>query len=216
MAPPFTTTPRLLQKLFPQITWSGNRACGGVFLTFDDGPHPQFTPRVLDVLGNLQVIATFFLVGARTREFPDVVERIVREGHAVGNHSYDHRPMALRRRDWIREQLRSTQQCIRQIVGVPPVWFRPPYGLFDANLLRVAEETGVKVVIWSVVPYDTTALNCRSVVERVLRKAHAGDIIDLHDGHARSACVLDALPSIVTGLRDRGLGFRPLGGPQMT
>ena len=204
--------PRLLRACFPQITWCGDRGAGRVFLTFDDGPHPEFTPRVLDILGNFQVKATFFVVGARARAHPRIVRRIVGDGHTLGNHSYDHRRMAFRRREWIAQQLGATQRCIGEITGGAPRWFRPPYGVFDGGVLRVAGELGLKTVIWSLTPYDTGGADGRRIVGRVMGWVRDGDIIDLHDGHARSGRVVAGLEDLVSALRARGLKPDGLGG----
>lgn len=204
--------PRLLRACYPQITWCGDRGSGRVFLTFDDGPHPEFTPRVLDILGNLQAGATFFLVGARARAHPQIVRRIVRDGHTLGNHSYDHRWMAFRGREWMAQQLEATQRCIGEITGTAPRWFRPPYGVFDRGVLGVAEGLGLKTVIWSLVPYDTRTGDGRRLVGRVMGWVRDGDIIDLHDGHARSGCLVAGLEGLVGALRARGLEPEGLGG----
>jgi len=205
MIPPFVRTPDVFQALFPSIRWCGSAAGKTIFLTFDDGPHPLFTPAVLDILRAHDAHGTFFVTGRHARAHPDIVERILKAGHTLGNHSYDHQPMVMRPRSWVRDQLLCTQDRIRQAVGSAPRLFRPPYGLFDRRLLRTAQQSGLQVVIWSLVPYDIRVRNPSRITGRVLAKVRPGDIVDLHDGHANSGQLIEALPELLSQLQTRGL-----------
>lgn len=200
----------LLYKLFPGILWHGNREKRTVYLTFDDGPDPQFTPQILDILARYSVPAVFFLVGQKADRFPQLARRIAEEGHTPGNHSFSHEKMILRDKDWIRNQLLSTQRSIEKAAGITARFFRPPYGWFDKRLLKIATELKLETVIWDLLPYDTVADEAPHITERILKYVRGGSIIDLHDGHARSSVIVAALPGLIAALRDRGMQFASL------
>lgn len=198
----------------PTCSWFGEvdtRAATtrrAVALTFDDGPDPDVTPRVLDTLAALNVRATFFVIGERAQQHPELVRRIVAEGHLVANHSWDHAALPLRTSATIRADLERTQAAIEHACGVRPAWFRPPYGLRDPRVLSAARELGLRTSLWSVSPRDWQDPGADTVVERTLSVIEAGDIVLLHDGSAGRAGghpdTAQALPRLVQGLRDRG------------
>lgn len=179
-----------------------------IALTFDDGPDPEVTPRVLDALAQAGVRATFFLIGERARRHPDLVRRIVAEGHLVGNHSWDHAALPLRGRAAIAADLARTQDAIEHACGVRPAWFRPPYGLRDPRVLAEARELGMRTSLWSVSPRDWQDPGSDAIVVRTLSVIEPGDIVLLHDGSAEHAGghpdTAQALPRLVRELRERG------------
>lgn len=198
----------------PSCSWFGavdTRASTtrrAVALTFDDGPDPVVTPRVLDALASLGVRATFFLIGERAERHPDLVRRIVAEGHLVANHSWDHAALPLRASSTIVADLTRTQDAIERACGVRPSWFRPPYGLRDPRVLEAARELGLRTSLWSVSPRDWQDPGPEAVVERTLSAIEPGDIVLLHDGSAERAGghpdTAVALPRLIGELRERG------------
>jgi peptidoglycan/xylan/chitin deacetylase (PgdA/CDA1 family) len=180
-----------------------------VALTFEDGPHPGSTPRILDVLRDIGARATFFVVGRRVAQHPDLVERIAEEGHLIGNHSFDHHPFAVlgRARYW-EDQLERLDFLVERITGLHLAWFRPPAACSTPGLLRAAVETRHAIVTFS---REATA----GSPERLVPRARAGDILALHDGpdpnfDSPPGASAASVKRLVEGLRSRGLETAPL------
>jgi peptidoglycan/xylan/chitin deacetylase (PgdA/CDA1 family)/sulfur carrier protein ThiS len=192
------------------------RAPRAVALTFDDGPWPGATERVLRILRRFRVPATFFVVGEWAQRAPGLIRRIARRGHAIGSHSMTHPtspPFAELPEARIQEELDRTDRVLQRI-GIEPVVFRPPGGSFDDGLVDLAEAAGMRVVLWDVDPRDWDAdATAKDVVRRVLRQVRAGSIVLLHDGGGDAGHTIKALPELIRGIRRRGLGFVTLGPP---
>ena len=200
-------------SLFGHTYWSGNTREKLVALTFDDGPNEPYTGRVLDILQRERVHATFFLIGTNVRRFPEAVERMVSEGHAVGNHSDSH-PLrfALKSTPEIREEIDTAEKTIHAAGGTYPSLFRPPQGLRSPWLLSVLEDDSLIAVTWDDAPRDWDPWPARVLVARTLAQAHPGAIILLHDGmnlthDADQSETVKALPVIIDSLRARGYRF---------
>lgn len=189
-----------------------------VALTFDDGPHPSVTPQVLDVLRAERVRATFFLVGKWVVRHPELVRRIVEEGHEVGNHSYGHsyRFWALSPAKLERE-IASTQVAIEAAAGVRCRWFRAPVGMKSPWLRRALDRHGLRLVSWDVRFLDRCPVDSDRLTRRLRRRVRAGSILVLHDGHDRkrvgNPSVVRCLPEIVAALRALGCACVPLSSP---
>jgi peptidoglycan/xylan/chitin deacetylase (PgdA/CDA1 family) len=184
------------------------RAQRAVALTFDDGPSPQYTPRILATLARLHVHATFFVIGYLAQEYPSLLRRETRMGMTVGNHTYNHPevpPFAQLPRPLIRDEIALGDQTLRRL-GVHTRLFRPPGGSSSTQVVRIAAALGQRVVLWNVDPTDwqpgTTA---REITRRVLSAVKAGAIVELHDGGGDRSATLASLPAIVRGIRARGL-----------
>ncbi len=178
-----------------------------VSLTFDDGPSPTYTPKILDILKRFKVKATFFVVGTLVERYPGLVKRMIREGHTVGNHTYAHPiggPFARRPRKEIRGEMDRMQRVLNRL-GIAPVGFRPPGGSWSEFVRDEAEARGMRTVLWAVDSRDWTRPPVNTVVGRVLRDARPGAIILLHDGGGDRSNTVDALARIIKGLRKRGL-----------
>ena len=184
------------------------RVARAVALTFDDGPSPQFTPRILAALTRLRVRATFFLVGYLAEANPDLVRRELRLGMTVGNHTYNHPevpPFATLPRRLLRDEIALGGQVLSRL-GAQPRLFRPPGGSSSPTLVRVAAALGQRVVLWSVDPADwTPGSTAKQITKRVLAAVRPGSIVILHDGGGDRSATLTALPAIVRGIRHRGL-----------
>jgi peptidoglycan/xylan/chitin deacetylase (PgdA/CDA1 family) len=183
-----------------------------VALTFDDGPDPEVTPRVLDRLDEAGMTATFFLIGERAARYPALVREIVRRGHAVENHSHRHSTaFAFYGLARMQRELEAAQAAIADAAGVAPVFFRAPFGIRSPLLDPVLARCGLHYVSWTRRGFDTVARSSARVLERLARGAAAGDIFLLHDGvatHARASAAhaLEVLP--VLGARLSALGLR--------
>lgn len=179
------------------------RAGRRVALTFDDGPDPQRTPAVLDLLARQGVRATFFVVGARAEAHPELVRRMATEGHVVGNHSYTHSwRFPLRSLGRTVEELRRTGEVLHRITGRQPRLFRPPFGVTNPTIARAVRRLGLDPMGWSIRSLDTMGQSPERVAARILRRLHPGAVILLHDRCAGSERLVGLL---VEGLRSRGL-----------
>lgn len=184
---------------------TGPVASRAVALTFDDGPHPDHTPRLLDVMARLDVKGTFFLLGRNVEAHPAIVKRIAAEGHAIGHHSYDHgEPERVSARDLVGETAR-TDALLTGIVGAGAHLFRPPHGKLTAEKVLRLWAARKSIVLWNLDPKDYACRDASEVVDYFERATIAGgDIILLHDTHPHAAA---ALPRIVEIVRAAGLAF---------
>lgn len=201
--------------LFGRIWWRGSSARSAVALTFDDGPTEPHTARILDVLKQHDVKATFFVLGANAERHPDVVRRIVAEGHEIGNHTFDHYVLPLKGPAHIRSAIRITSDLIERLTGVRPRLFRPPHGWRNPWVDRSARAEGVEPVAWSLGVYDTDQPGADVIRRRVRDGLVNGAVILLHDGKGLepqpdASQVVDALPGIIADARERGLTFETL------
>ncbi|HTP78989.1 MAG TPA: polysaccharide deacetylase family protein [Bacteroidota bacterium] len=199
---------KMIRVLFPSIVCETNSA--SVHLTFDDGPHHEATPRVLEILRKYDVKATFFVVGDNVLKFPDIVREAHKMGHMIANHSLTHQNLFLRGRPFVLSGIRRCNEIVSQTVGVIPSNFRPPRGLFDSTTLRAASDLGTTFTLWSVDSRDFETYNSRRNAEFVINKTHPGSIVLLHDNEATSPGVRDFLPRVLEGLLARNFSFEPL------
>ncbi len=202
-------------RVFVDAVVRGPRGARGVALTFDDGPHPKWTPRVLATLAKHEAKATFFLVARKAEEHPDVVRAILDAGHAVGLHSYAHdRLFALRRERRVRADLERGIATLEKLTGSRPTLFRPPIGHTNPIIARVADKLDLTVVGWSAAGHDGVAsANAEDVVSRVRRSLRDGAIVMLHDSPEkgdREPAAVQALPILLDALAAERLDVVPL------
>ena len=165
---------------------------------------------MLDRLAASGVRATFFLVGERAERAPDVVRRMAAEGHEVGNHSWSHRSLWLCGPRATAEQIGRAHERLAALAGAPPRHFRPPWGMVNAAMFRAVRRVGERCVFWSIQPEGQRPAPAARQVDYVVRRAHPGAIVDLHDAEgtpAAPARLLEALPALIDGLRERGYAF---------
>jgi peptidoglycan/xylan/chitin deacetylase (PgdA/CDA1 family) len=184
---------------------SGVKTTPYVAMTFDDGPHPQNTPRLLDMLRVRNIRATFFVIGNNVDRYPHIARRIVAEGHEIGNHTYTHRKLTtLDDREVIKE-LEKTEQSIIKATGVKPRTMRPPYGALSPRQRQlVYSNLHYPTILWSVDPQDWKRPGPSVVTSRILSKTESGSIILAHDLHAPT---VDAMPQTFDGILSRGFQF---------
>jgi len=182
----------------------GDRDRPRVALTFDDGPHPVHTARLLDALAELAVPATFFVVGKDVDKNPALVARIARDGHELGNHTYCHRYLPLARSRSVEHELRATDQAIVRAAGVVPSVARPPWGGRSPRNVRVFQRLRKRVVLWDVNSFDWKGKPAREVVDRVLDRARAGSIVLMHEARDGGETTIEAVRMLVPALRARG------------
>jgi len=175
-----------------------------IALTFDDGPVPATTPRLLDILKKRNVRATFFVTGQNAERYPDIVRRAFNDGHEIANHSWNHPRFTAAKTD-VSGQLRRTSNIIQKITGTAPTTMRPPYGATNAALnARIKREHGLTPVMWSLDPQDWKYRNANYVATQVIERVRPGAIILLHDIHPST---IDAVPRILDSLLARGFQF---------
>jgi peptidoglycan/xylan/chitin deacetylase (PgdA/CDA1 family) len=176
-----------------------------VCLTFDDGPHPEFTPPLLEVLKREGIVATFFLIGREAAKYPDLVRRIAAEGHLVGHHSYSHlEPHLISARELL-DEVRTTRKLLTGVLGNSPAHFRPPRGKITATKLWSLWRAGQRIVLWNFDPRDWSCRSPRELETRFEeRPLQSGDVVLLHDNRPHAS---RALPAVIEAARKRGLSF---------
>jgi peptidoglycan/xylan/chitin deacetylase (PgdA/CDA1 family) len=186
---------------------------GRVFLTFDDGPDPEWTPRILDALAEAGVHATFFMIGLQALKYPALVRRIDEAGHATGNHTFSHRHPWLLSSDEARNEVRVGAKALEDILGHSPRFYRAPHGRHRACMDEEARRGGEAIVDWNLSAIDWGPLgNARGIATR-LSRVRDGDIVLMHDGrnrHNRPDELIATLPAFLQELRRRSLSASPL------
>lgn len=176
-------------QVFGKTLVAGAPSLREVALTFDDGPNPPYTDRILDVLHAEHVTATFFLVGRAVVAYPRTVRRIVRDGDVIGNHTWDHAHLIIESPAAIRSELERTSTAIERVAGVRPQLMRPPFGARDFAVIAQAHALGYQVVMWSVpLPDDWEQPGDATIARRVIDDTSDGSIIVLHDGNRGIVC----------------------------
>src|SRR6202011_967015 len=199
---------------FPEFPTLYHQGAGGehqVAITFDDGPDPQWTPKILDILKTANAKAAFFLVGVNAERYPGLVRRIVNEGHEIGNHTYYHPNLALAWPEHVRLELNATQLLIETITGRATTLFRPPYAadtqpsqMSELMPLQIAQELSYLVVLENIDPQDWAKPGADIILQRVKQQRRDGSIILLHDAGGDRSQTVAALPRIIEWLRTRG------------
>lgn len=177
-----------------------------VCLTFDDGPSPKTTPKVLEILKKYNVPATFFVLGQCAKRHPNLLQAIVDNGHVLANHSYFHKVMPSLSEQKQNQELEDTNELLTPIAGKVQ-WFRPPYGSHNAALKTLVESKGMDVVMWSVDPFDWKKPSPLVLKKRVSEQLHPGAIILLHDIHIST---VNALEGIIQEILNKGYKIVPL------
>ena len=176
-----------------------------IAITFDDGPNPELTPKLLDMLKERGIKATFFVVGKNVEEYPGIVARMATEGHEVANHSWSHPALTKLGVESFRRQIENTNDAIAKATGKRPVLMRPPYGATSVGLnKRLNEQFGLKVILWSVDPLDWKYRNSNRVYNAIIQNTRPGSIILAHDVHATTVA---AMPATLDALLAKGYKF---------
>lgn len=184
-----------------------------LYLTFDDGPDPRGTPKVLDLLSEFGARATFFLIGDRAKRYPALVREILARGHAIGNHSPDHRYATyFSGRERLGEWIERGEREIAEVAGRPTVGFRPPAGVRTPELVRAARTIGTPLVLWQTRFYDSVFAPKPERLTGSLARARSGDIVLLHDSQREEhlELFLGALRAYLNEARQLSFTFRSL------
>ncbi len=195
---------------FPQMKFFGEFVCRGtssrrqVALTFDDGPDARSTPALLDLLRQEDIPAAFFCIGKRVANERELTARISREGHLLGNHTFNHSHLTnFFGPKRLRQELQWTQDAIKSAVGMAPQFFRPPMGLSNPFTFYVAHKLGLRVMGWTVRSLDTRITEPERVLQRVTPRLEPGAIILLHDGNIPSGRLVMTVKQLLARLREQ-------------
>lgn len=202
-------TPSVLHRLYPNRIWAMPREEQKVYLTFDDGPIPEVTPWVLDELNKHQAKATFFCIGDNVRKHPDIFERIQKEGHSVGNHTFNHLNGWKTDKSVYLDNIAKSQQ-VMEVHGFSnksydkPL-FRPPYGRITSKQADVVQEIGYQIVMWEIISFDyDVTVSPEKCLSNVLDNLQAGSVIVFHDSLKAEGNLRYVLPRVLESIAERG------------
>jgi peptidoglycan/xylan/chitin deacetylase (PgdA/CDA1 family) len=202
----------ILQQRYPEtIVLRGSQSKNNIALTFDDGPDPRFTPKILDVLKEHNVKAAFFLMGSRAEAYPELVKRIKDEGHVIGNHTFWH-PNLVQVGDigTLQSEVTKTENTLGNLIGYRTKLFRAPYGFLYNELVEKLRDMNYTVVGWSVDSLDWQEAPPETIAYNVLSNVHPGAIILMHDGaewDGDRTNTIKSLRQIIPALKEQGLEF---------
>ncbi|MBD2667037.1 polysaccharide deacetylase family protein [Richelia sinica] len=200
---------RVLKPSFPQCLWSGSTNSKTIALSFDDGPHPEYTAQVLTILDRYNITASFFWLGVCVNRYPNIAQAVSRK-HWIGLHGYEHHNFPLLSPPELKQSLEKTQAAIYSACNLHPTQVRdvrPPNGLFTPKTLKLFREWNYRSVMWSVVPEDWVRPGVNIVVQRVLQQVTGGSLIVLHDGMCGGEDVADIIQILIPQLLQQGYEF---------
>lgn len=210
LAPLFPVVHPILKRTFPNCLWTGDLNHREIALTFDDGPHPQYTLQLLKVLDRYDIKANFFWLGLCVQRYPEIAKAVYERGHWIGLHGYQHISFPKLKPLELKQSLENTQDAIAKACNLDPHLVRdvrPPNGLFTPAQLNLLRGWGYRPVMWSVVPEDWVSPGVSEVVSRVMQQTMNGSIIVLHDGYNGGAEVAFCTAEIIPLLLEQGYNF---------
>jgi peptidoglycan/xylan/chitin deacetylase (PgdA/CDA1 family) len=191
-----------------KLYWAGSAQDKKVALTFDDGPENDWTPKILAVLKEKQVKATFFVIGQQAKAYPDMLRKIDAEGHIIGNHTFDHTDLTKLDAPAVTKEIEECASLIHSIIGKTPKLVRPPYGFHNDIVDTVIYSRNNMIILWSLDTDDWQGLDSKTVQDRVLPKMKNGFIVLQHDGvNPHLGGSLEALPVMIDELKKQGYTF---------
>ena len=178
-----------------------------IALTFDDGPHPQYTEEILGILAEFDIRATFFVIGENVTYYPTVFETVVAAGHEIGNHTFSHPHMQNESSDSLMAQMQRTQTLLQDKGVKGTHLFRPPAGVCSNAVCQAASKMGYDIILWTVDTHDWRHVSKESIVKTVKNSVKSGDIILFHDYITAPSPTPDALRQLIPALLDEGYRF---------
>ena len=213
-APIYPLIHQFLKPAFPGCLWAGSGNAKTIALTFDDGPHPQFTPQLLEVLAQYQVRASFFWLGVCVERSPEVARSVWQQGHWIGLHGYRHTSFPLLSEHELRQSLEATQKAIAQACQIDLSYVqqnirdvRPPNSVFMPQTLNYLKQWHYRPVMWSVVPEDWVRPGISVTVARVVQQVQNGSLVVLHDGSCGGEDVATSAAQLIPRLQQQGYSF---------
>ena len=185
----------------------GSREEKCIALTFDDGPHPRYTERILEILKKYDVKATFFMIGSNVEQYPEIAAKVAKEGHEIGSHTYSHPQMLHIEEDVFFKEIKCCEEALAQC-GIPrPRLFRPPQGFRTERQCEMLCEAGYSMVIWSLDTHDWKSVPSKEIVKFVFENVQGGDILLFHDYVSGQNTTITALEQIIPKLQQDGYRF---------
>lgn len=210
-------TGRIVKRLFGGYVWSFSVKDKVAYFTFDDGPTPEVTDFVLDILAGHNIKATFFCIGNNVEKHPDIFQRVIDAGHTIANHTYNHL------NGWKTDfdnYMENAKQCEKSILSRYAVFnanklFRPPYGKIKASQARILRNQGYRIIMWDVLSADfDQTITPEQCLQNVIRNVQPGSIIIFHDSVKASVNMQYALPRAIEILKEKGFRFEPIAAPE--
>jgi len=197
--------PQIIGKIFPEIYWTFPDKSGHVFLTFDDGPDMRYSPKILKILEQEDISATFFVLGNKAEKNPSLTKQIHQGGHEIGIHSCKHQSLFFQSRSSIYNQLDKSKRIVEEIIKDDVLYFRPPYGCLTPQVIRICSELNLKPVMWNILTYDfDLRVSDNFIFNLIGKNVKGGAIIVLHDGNYNSDRTVRILESIIKILKEKG------------
>ena len=178
-----------------------------IALTFDDGPHPRYTPQILDILDEYGIKATFFIIGINASYYPDTVAEVVRRGHEIGNHTYTHPHVSKVNSDSLKREIEQCESVIYELTDQKTKLFRPPEGMIDTDVRTVIHSLDYKVILWDIDTRDWAQTPADKIAENVVQHVSSGDIILMHDYVSYNSPTPEALRIFIPKLINMGYKF---------
>ena len=178
-----------------------------IALTFDDGPHPRYTPQILDILDEFGIKATFFVIGINAVNYPDTAMEIMRRGHEIGNHTYTHPHVSGVDSDSLKKEIEECESVIYELTDYKTKLFRPPEGMIDTDVRNVIHCLDYKVILWDVDTRDWAQTPAEKIAEKVVSNVSSGDIILMHDYVSYNSPTPEALRIFIPKLLSMGYKF---------
>lgn len=196
------------QNIPGKLYWAGSAEDKKVALTFDDGPEDHWTPKILAILKEKNVKATFFVIGKQAQAYPEMLQKIDAEGHVIGNHTLDHTSLITLDKQGVAKELEECSSIIHSITGKTPKLVRPPFGFHNENVDSVIYSKNQFIILWSVDTDDWKGFDSATVKDRVIPKMKNGYIVLQHDGvNPHLGGSVEALPGIIDELKKQGYSF---------
>lgn len=191
-----------------KLYWAGSSQDKMVALTFDDGPEEYWTPKILDILKEKDVKATFFVIGKQVQKNPNMLKRIFAEGHVIGNHTFDHADLTKLDAQQVYQEIENGALEIHKVIGKTPQFVRPPFGFHNKTVDDIVYSKNRIIVLWSLDTEDWTGVDTATIKSRIIPKMQNGYIILQHDGeNPKLGGSIQALPDIIDELKARGYTF---------
>jgi peptidoglycan/xylan/chitin deacetylase (PgdA/CDA1 family) len=194
----FVKTPNFIKRVFPNLIWDIPNNKKKIYLSFDDSPTPEFTYWILNLLSSLNIKATFFCVGETSERYPEIIDRIINEGHKIGNHTYSHL-------NKVESYISDIERC-RKVLSETNL-FRPPYGkIYPCQIRKIQEK--YKIIMWDILSYDFERnINSSKLKSNVLNNVKSGSIIVFHDNKNSEEILKENLKDILLKLQEKGFVF---------
>lgn len=178
-----------------------------IALTFDDGPHPKITLKILDLLKKYDIKATFFVIGVNVDNYPEPLKRAVEQGHEIGNHTNSHSILKSMNKTKVADEIDSCENKVFKLTNIKTKVLRPPCGMYDDTLVKLAKQSNYKIILWNIDTHDWAHMSTNDIVKNVTKNVKGGDIILCHDYISGENHTFDALEILIPMLLEKGFEF---------